>query len=71
MVRAKFTVTKMEKLGDNGTRVSLSPVIDGSEENKSFYRWTPGGSISLDTINDAAAAQFEEGKSYYVDFTAA
>ena len=72
MVRAKFRVTSVEPAGgDNGTRVSLQPVIDGSEENKNFYRWTPGGSITLDTINDAAAAQFILGGEYYVDFTPA
>jgi len=72
MVRAKFKVTEVQPAGgDNGTRVVLVPVIDGSEENKEFYRWTPGGAISLDTINAAAAAQFEVGAEFYVDFTRA
>lgn len=72
MVRAKFRVDSVVPAGgDNGTRVALVPVIDGSEENKQFYRWTPGGSISLDTINDAAAAQFVVGAEFYVDFTRA
>lgn len=64
-------MTKSPSGGDNGTRVTLSPVVDGSQENKEFYRWTPGGSISLDTINDAAAEQFVLGAAYYVDFTEA
>ena len=72
MVRAKFRVTSNEQLGnDNGARVTLAPVIEGSAENKEFYRWTPGGEIRLDTINDAAAAQFEPGAEFYVDFTPA
>lgn len=71
MVRAKFRVTGKESFGDNGTRVTLLPVVDGSEENKEFFRWTPGGSISLDTVNDAAAEQFVPGAEVYVDFTPA
>lgn len=71
-VRAKFYVQSKKKFdGDNGTRVVLSPVIDGSEENREFYRLTPGGSITLDTINDSAAEQFSEGAEFYVDFTRA
>lgn len=76
MVRAKFTCTKIESNGatnpsDKGATIILYPVVGGSAENESFYRWTPGGSISLSTVNESAAAQFEEGKAYYVDFTPA
>lgn len=66
MVRAKFTCNKIE----NG-QVSLSAVSDGSEENKEFFKWTPCGQIQIGTINEGALAQFEVGKSYYVDFTQA
>ena len=51
------------------TNVHLSPVYDGSEENKAFFASTPGGQVSLYTLNEAATAQFEVGKEYYVDFT--
>lgn len=76
MVRAKFTcVTVKSNDGQApdllGYEVLLHPVTGGSEENKSFYKWTPGGSIALSTINPEAAAQFEEGKTYYIDFTPA
>lgn len=64
MVRAKFFVTKV----DGGT-VWLSPVTGGSEENKSFYKWTPSGQIILSTINDEAVKQFVVGQEMYVDFT--
>lgn len=66
MVRAKFYVTSKE----NG-RIQMSPVVDGSEENKSFYKYTPAGSIDLQIVNDEATKQFEIGKYYYVDFTIA
>ncbi len=75
MVRAKFKVTAVEpnnaeKEEDKGSTVHLFPVT-GSPENESFYKWTPGGNIILSTINTEAAAQFEVGKEYYVDFTPA
>ena len=71
MVRAKFTVVEKTETADASFSVRLTPVISGSEENKNFYKWTPGGQIQLSTINKDAAAQLEPGKSYYVDFTKA
>lgn len=76
MVRAKFYVASVvendpSNVEDKGYTINLNPVISGSEENKQFYKWTPGGSIQLSTINPIAAAQFEAGKEYYVDFTPA
>ena len=72
--RAKFYVVsvKKTKFSDGiGSVVELSPVVSGSEENKEFYKWTPSGRIELGTINEKAAAEFEIGKEYYVDFTPA
>lgn len=69
MVRAKFRCQSVEKFENGSSNVSLSPVTSGSDENKSFYKWTPGGEIKLQTINLAAAEQFEPGGEYYVDFT--
>jgi hypothetical protein len=54
-----------------GTVIKLSPVMDGSAENKEFYKYSPSGAIELGTVNEAAAAMFEVGKEYYVDFTQA
>lgn len=54
-----------------GAQIQLMPVTDGSAENKQFFSLTPGGSIQLATVNPEAAAQFEVGRSYYVDFTPA
>ncbi len=61
MVRAKFIVEVVtESL--QGKTIKLSPVTSGSEENKTFFKWTPFGSIEIGTINV---------KEYYVDFSAA
>lgn len=51
--------------------VTLYPVTGGSPENEKFYASTPGGEIKLGVINAGAVAQFEPGKTYYVDFTPA
>ena len=58
---------------DNGDTKTLRPYpfITGGGENESFYRWTPGGSITLGCVNEAANRQFIEGQEYYVDFTPA
>lgn len=75
-VRAKFKVqsitTRKHWQGDGLIgEVELTPVTGGSDENKAFYAATPGGSIKLATINEAALAQFPIGAEIYVDFTPA
>lgn len=80
-VRAKFKVTSIAKREhynrnpDGSIRtiddIKLHPVTSGSEENKRFFDATPGGDITLSCLNPEASQQFEIGKSYYIDFTAA
>ena len=70
MVRAKFKCDFVSKFTDTAT-VNMVPVTNGSEENKSFYKWTPGGSIILQGISHTVADKFVPGKEYYVDFTEA
>lgn len=76
-VRAKFKVTRLsqsehwDKTKGAIHSVHLTPVVSGSAENAAFYAATPGGEIKLDTISDAAAAQFTLGAEVYVDFTPA
>lgn len=75
MVRAKFKVSNIEYRQADPLEplavVTLYPVISGSPENERFFRYTPGGVITLGTINLEAAKQFEVGKEFYVDFTPA
>ena len=54
-----------------GSRVKLLPVVGGSSDNESFYKWTPSGEIVFSTINDAAADKIEVGKEYYIELTPA
>lgn len=69
-VRAKFKVDSVKE--NNGcVDVILYPVVGDSEENKKFYKYTPSGNILLSTVNADAAAQFQPGAEFYVDFTEA
>ena len=70
-VRAKFKVESVESNGADGGTVKLAPVMSGSAENESFFKWTPWGAIEIGTINEAALTQFEQGAEFYVDFTRA
>ena len=67
MIRAKFIVQNVTNYAE-GASVTLTPVVSGSEENKSFYKWTPGGKIELSMTSNETAAKFIPGKAYYVDF---
>jgi hypothetical protein len=66
MVRAKFRCVNID-----GNNAQFDVVIDGSEENKKFFKYTPGGHINILVDNENAKKQFEVGKEYYVDFTPA
>lgn len=44
---------------------------DPNHENSKFWASSPSGQITLGTVNPEAWSQFELGKSYYLDFTAA
>lgn len=71
MVRAKFFVESKTEVKGNGFAVEMKPVIGGSEENEKFYKYTPGGTLSMQFINGEVAEKLEVGKEYYVDVTPA
>lgn len=75
MVRAKFRVDSVTHNAPQGGKktvtIQMFPVYGNSEENKKFWQYTPGGSIQLQTVNADAAAQFEPGDEFYIDFTKA
>lgn len=77
MVRAKMVVTSK---GDayqhydktfSTTTIRLIAVTSGSEENKTWAKYTPCGSVELQINNPDAVNAFELGKEYFVDFTKA
>ena len=70
-VRAKFVCNGITDYPQNEQKsVSLNPVISGSEENKAFAKYTPGGNVQLSISYETQAANFfEVGREYYLDFT--
>lgn len=69
MGRCKFKCIAKNQ-SENGYELHFVPVTCGSAENESFFKWTPYGELTIGTVNAAAAAQFEPGKTYYLDLTA-
>jgi hypothetical protein len=72
-VRAKFYCSGIEDQPDYKQKVvGFYPVTTGSEENKSFAKYTPGGSMQLIISYETPASDFfEAGKLYYLDITKA
>lgn len=75
MVRAKFVVQSVTEFAPAGVKrsgsVVLTPVTSGSEENKTFWEYTPSGRLEMQITNGAALDQFKPGQQYYIDFTPA
>lgn len=70
--RCKFTcVSKTIRGSGDGqtTEYEFSPVTNGTDEDKSFWKWTPSGSLKFSCLNPAV--NFETGKTYYLDLTPA
>lgn len=71
-IRAKFRVHMIQRSATQET-VSLSPVYSSDPENENA-KWaaaTPSGQITMTIGNRDAMGKFEEGKSYFIDFTEA
>lgn len=71
MIKAKFKVQSVTKYENNCESVELYPVTTGSEENKQWSEYTPGGKIQMTITAKGAVGKFEPGKEYYIDFTPA
>lgn len=65
---AKFKVGSTTNFGNNNLQANLTPVVSGSEENKSFSLYTPSGEIRLHITNPDALDFFEPAGEYYVEF---
>lgn len=71
-VRAKFycnNVIQRKYIGGAQAEIELTAVTGGSEENKSFWTYTPSGTLKMQCVNEEATKYFEPGKEYYIDFT--
>lgn len=72
-VRAKMVCTLVQdQTGSGGKLVRFRAVIDGSEENKSFSKYTPAANSEMWISDETPASNFfEEGQEYYVDYSKA
>jgi hypothetical protein len=67
-----WDATNLEQVEMRSLR--FSPVYgngDPNHENTRLWQATPSGSVELGTVNPEAWAEFELGREYYLDFTAA
>jgi hypothetical protein len=72
--RAKFKCTGHTSLGaphQGGAVVLLQPVYstDPAHPNHAFWKATPAGEVHMTITNPAAAALFELGATYTLEFT--
>lgn len=68
-IRCKVTCNSRFPFKDDGYYLAFTPVTTGSEENKSFFKYTPGGQFQLNLTQAETAEKFVVGNEYYVDFT--
>jgi len=68
-VKAKFECTGIDDQPEyQGKHVELVPVVTGSEENKSFSKFTPSGILNLMISYETPASDFFTiGGEYYLD----
>jgi antitoxin component YwqK of YwqJK toxin-antitoxin module len=70
MVRAKFRLEE-KTYYPNGGKLVFQPVVDGSQENKEFFKYTPSGKIEMQVVSDKVLDMMKPGEEYYIDFTPA
>jgi len=76
-MRAKMIITNVEKIGDC-EKLSFRAVAksgaypeDGGDEDNTYAKFSPDGSLSLTVANPALHGKFVAGEKYYLDFTRA
>lgn len=69
-VRCKYKCESVNYTVD-GAKIVMVPVISGSKENETFFKYTPWGKFEMGTVNLDAAATFIPGQDYYIDISAA
>ena len=68
-MRAKFLVYSENRSAWGTITYQARPVTGESEENKTFFRTTPAGEISVTVKRSETEASLKLGVEYYVDFT--
>jgi hypothetical protein len=69
-IRAKFRVLRIDVQNEGDKLVIAEAVMDGSEENNSFAKYTPSGRLEMTISVDTAASRFfAQWMEFYLDFT--
>ncbi|MFM0060028.1 hypothetical protein PQR64_30795 [Paraburkholderia phytofirmans] len=59
----------MEVLTMHAVAKSTAYPADGSDEDNTFAKWSPGANLSINIANPDLWGKFKVGDKYYVDFT--
>lgn len=76
-MRAKMKVNSVikteygEKLEFTAVPKSTSYPEDGSDEDNTYAKFSPSGTVTLQVANPALFGKFIPGEKYYIDFTKA
>lgn len=83
-MRAKFQVGMVQEhfYGENGAKSQETLIMhavakstaypeDGSDEDNTFAKFSPGANLSINIANPALFGKFKHGDRFYVDFTPA
>jgi len=77
-MRAKMAIIKIEKHSAEYETLHLCAVAkdgpypsDGSDEDNTYAKFSPAGSLQLSIANPALIGKFSEGEKFYLDFTKA
>lgn len=62
----KVVIESVTNRKDGSKSIQASPVINGSEENKEFFKWTPSGNIEFFCLNPEV--DMKPGEEYFVEF---
>ncbi len=70
-MRAKMQIQSVAKLMWGGETIAMSAVYGGStnDEDNSFAKTTPNGTINLTIANKELHGVYQPGDTFYVDFT--
>jgi len=64
--RVKMALHYKDKRQDT-LLLQFGVVYSGSEENKKFFQYTPGGQLSFYAVRPELDEQFVLGREYYID----
>jgi hypothetical protein len=71
IARLKFRCEEIDRSGPLGPKITLTPLFISTEDGKTFFIGPPRGRVQLESVTAEAAALFEAGQEYFIDFVPA